>query len=491
MTISDFINSVKLCENRTDFLKFTNNNLSNIEDIFYNSNFNDLKKIKLDFSDLIYYLLEKDLIQLNDKDQSVRGFIIILGDFYDRFRLRDSINMIFDYTPSSSVKNRLKASIKYNNFNSIEQFNGQFDQVLDLLNNSFVEDDLGYRARISLVGFYIHSKKVLQDKYQLKFIEFANLFNIKQNQYPILQNGNIQKIVKDNIYSDIEKLEKEVIDFHDVEYLKNNYSNISIPDDPKGIIEEVSSYAQAFKNSQTKNFTSIQKLSHDYGELNDHNYYRLERGTAIINEQNLLNQYIHSYGKMHQAKLAEGYDKLPWNNLAKLNFGCIDWGCGVGLASIVLHEYLIKNRINVSKLLLIEPSILALQRALMHTRQLLHFNEVFALNKDLESLMSQEINLVPDQEYSTINLFSNILDVPQFSINNLINKITKTMVSPDLEHYFICISPNIDDLRNNRIESFYNYFSNNYETKLFSDREHKIGHWTRYEKIFSVIILNN
>ena len=95
MTISNFITSVKLCENRTDFLKFTNNNLSNIEDIFYNSNFNDLKKIKLDFSDLIYYLREKDLIQLNDKDQSVRGFIIILGDFYDRFGLRDSINMIF------------------------------------------------------------------------------------------------------------------------------------------------------------------------------------------------------------------------------------------------------------------------------------------------------------------------------------------------------------------------------------------------------------
>ena len=50
----------------------------------------------------------------------------------------------------------------------------------------------------------------------------------------------------------------------------------------------------------------------------------------------------------------------------------------------------------------------------MHTRQLLHFNEVFALNKDLESLMSQEIDLVPNQEYSTIHLFSNILDVPKF-----------------------------------------------------------------------------
>ena len=65
------------------------------------------------------------------------------------------------------------------------------------------------------------------------------------------------------------------------------------------------------------------------------------------------------------------------------------------------------------------------------------------------------------------------------------------MVSPDLEHYFICVSPNIDDLRNNRIESFYNYFSNNHETKLFSDRESNIGSWARYEKIFSVKIINN
>ena len=80
-----------------------------------------------------------------------------------------------------------------------------------------------------------------------------------------------------------------------------------------------------------------------FGELNNDNYNRLERGTAIIKDQNLLNQYMHSFGKMHQAKLAEGFDKLPWNNLAKLDFGCIDWGCGFGLASIVLHDYLIKK----------------------------------------------------------------------------------------------------------------------------------------------------
>lgn len=485
MTISEFLSGFSSCNNRTDFLKFTKNNLSKIEDIFFNSNFNDLNSKKLKFSDLIFDLDLEGFIKTNNEDKNVKGFIIILSDFYDRFRLRDSINMIYKYTPSSSARTRIKASIKYHNFESIDQFSSQFDQVLDLLNNSFVEDDNGYRARISLVNFYLHSKKVLQEQYQMKFIEFANLFKTKQDQYLILQNDNIQNIVNDNIDSDVEKLEEKIIDLHNVEFLKDNYNNISIPIEAEGIKEEVSSYTKAFKNSQTKNFETIRKLSIDFGDLNDDNFNLLNRGTAIIDNQNLLNQYMFSLGKMHQAKLIEALDVLPWNNLAELNFGCIDWGCGVGLASIVLHDYLIRHRINISKLLLIEPSMVALQRALMHTMQLSQFSGVAALNKDLESLSSEEINLFPN---STIHLFSNILDVQKFSINNLNNKIIKTMVSADSIHYFICVSPNIDASRNNRIESFYNYFSNNYETKLFSERESNIGNWKRYEKIFSVKI---
>ena len=133
MTINEFLSSLSSCGNKAELIKFTKHNLSNIEDIFFNSNFNDLKSKRLKFSDLIFDLANKELIDFNEDDKSIKGFIIILSDFYDRFRLRDSLNMIYNYIPSSSVKTRVKASKKYHDFDSMDYYNSQFDQVLELL----------------------------------------------------------------------------------------------------------------------------------------------------------------------------------------------------------------------------------------------------------------------------------------------------------------------------------------------------------------------
>ena len=82
----------------------------------------------------------------------------------------------------------------------------------------------------------------------------------------------------------------------------------------------------------------------------------------------------------------------------------------------------------------------------------------------------------------TLHLFSNILDVEFFRLDReFLEKISSSQKGLN---YFICVSPNINDKRNARLDMFYRYFNANFETKLISDRDNSIRNYKRYEKVF-------
>ena len=95
-------------------------------------------------------------------------------------------------------------------------------------------------------------------------------------------------------------------------------------------------------------------------------YHDLDRGKGILDDEPHLNMYLHSFGKMHKAKLDVAFDAIP--NFAQLlseDFEIYDWGCGQGTATICLLDYLSSYKIT-PKLLninLIEPSKAAVKRA--------------------------------------------------------------------------------------------------------------------------------
>jgi len=105
------------------------------------------------------------------------------------------------------------------------------------------------------------------------------------------------------------------------------------------------------------------------------------------------------------------------------------------------------------------------------------------MNRTIESLHEEDIFV--EHRNITLHLFSNILDVPRFDIHTLCETIQKNIGSANWKYIFICVSPYIDDLRNQRIESFYQWWSDNYTTVLISSRQGNMGKWTRYEKVFS------
>jgi hypothetical protein len=164
---------------------------------------------------------------------------------------------------------------------------------------------------------------------------------------------------------------------------------------------------------------------------------------------------------MHKAKLQSALEVLP--ETFESNISIIDWGCGQGFASMVsLEKY---GNANISRIILIEPSELAIKRAALHCKKYCPEMPLKTICKKLDNLTENDFNIL--QSDVTIHLFSNILDFDGYSQNHLIDLIEQTQVG---ENYFVCASPYIDPIKTERLESFMRHFENNNDSfKLLLD----------------------
>lgn len=190
-------------------------------------------------------------------------------------------------------------------------------------------------------------------------------------------------------------------------------------------------------------------LLKEYGiEESDQVWESLGHGTAIIDNKKQLNQYLYSYGKMHHRKLTDAYaelfkdlkDNTKFNNSTQIEI--IDYGCGQGIASIILLNIFEKFNFpieNISKITLIEPSQLALERADFFLNK---SAKIVKINKYLDDMNTSDIETADSAV--KIHLFSNILDMKEgdeygehFSLETLSNNIKSSQSD---ENYFICVS---------------------------------------------------
>ncbi|MFD1315241.1 DEAD/DEAH box helicase [Namhaeicola litoreus] len=198
---------------------------------------------------------------------------------------------------------------------------------------------------------------------------------------------------------------------------------------------------------------AINDISHLNKSVRDQNYEALKRGTAIIETHDLLCQYLYSFGNMHKAKLKDAFTKLPPSVLEN-EFEIIDWGCGQGLGTINLFDYLSEKRIKnkVQGITLIEPSKMALERAVLHTEAYVKDPDLIkTYNTNFEMLKPDQIKI--KSGHPVIHIFSNILDVAQIDLKYLANLVDGAVVS---ENYIISVGPL--NPTNRRIDAFYKYF---------------------------------
>jgi len=131
-------------------------------------------------------------------------------------------------------------------------------------------------------------------------------------------------------------------------------------------------YELEIQNLKTPSFEKIRRIACEqlkenfsHQEIKDL-YDELNRGTIVIEREELLRCYFLAFGNKHQAKIHTALSKIQ--NLIEIvrgEYSIIDWGCGQGLATVCMFDYMLNQNVTnaVKKIILIEPSELALKNS--------------------------------------------------------------------------------------------------------------------------------
>lgn len=479
-----FKQDIAALKNQNDFSDYLESCFVELEEYLLHISDEEIQKVKFDFEDLLYDLLDWKLIQ-KQNSKIINAFLILLSEKFLQTSFIGAITIIIDYLPEGSTKTRLEASKLYLKVNDISKdYVNRCDPILTLLDRSAHIDEYHTNAIRTFLSFY-QSALIQFQRIQNESLakSLANTLKSSQSKYAFLQDALLGHLF-DKItlipIQDALALVSETL--HALTPRKIQCVSTSV-----GIAKEESAYAQTLYALANPSFNAIRDVTfkqlQNIGDTQEL-YDRLIRGEAIIDDPDLLYKYFVSFGGKHKSKLYSAYDEII-GRIKDEAFNIIDWGCGQGMATMVLLDYARQrgHQLDIRNITLIEPSSLALSRALLHL-DVLKQNEyhISAINSDFDCLDGDD--LVCENSYKTLHLFSNILDVENFSLDmDFMKKVSQTIKSDSV---FVCVSPNRNDKLNNRLDLFYNYFDENFDTKLIASRDDMIENATRYEKIFEV-----
>ena len=481
---TQFTQSLKSIKTQTELSKYLESCFVDLEGYFNTLKSEELNELKFEIEELLYDLEDHQLI-LHDNAPIINAFLILLAQQFEQAGLIGAITNILNYLPQCGVKNRLEAAKLYLKVNDISKdYFNQFHKILMLISTSVCEEEVQHNA-INALGLYYLT--ALAQFTRVKSSALANqlkdLFISHKEQYPLLKNPLIQEIVSqisiENYTAEISSVKEKM------DSLTPSISSCHLA--LASVKMEEGVYAQKLHSLSQPSFDKIREIAFSYiKSIGDSEilYEQLLRGEAIIDTVDLLYKYMVSFGAKHKIKLYSAFDAVA-DKLYGETVNVIDWGCGQALASVTLLNYIEEKHINltVKNICLIEPSSLALSRALLHV-DIFKINpiNVVGINSNLDCLKQEELFF--DKNCKTIHLFSNILDIEGFTLNtDFFHKVSSTLQNDSL---FVCVSPNINDKRNTRLDLFYKFFDENYDTTLISARNNDISGHKRYEKIFDV-----
>jgi len=353
------------------------------------------------------------------------------------------------------------------------------------------------------------SKITIEAEYKSVLVEFERL---KEE----IKSLNTQRENLQNVIVNPEIQERQIIQLIDnktdskipIEQDNSVFAKIQKP--KKKIVNKTEKDTLYAKNlfSISKNFWSIYEYNVDTFRSQiprkdwGHYWNKMAHGFAILSEENTLLTYFAFYGGSHHYKLLYLLDKF-FSDVTQLqidvNIEIIDYGCGQALATTCLLDYLKHNslpNLTIDTITLIEPSEIALSRGILHINHVnldSHKINIKSINKQLQDLNKNDLYTL--NKNIKLHIFSNILDVPGFEINNLANTIRESQSGIN---YFVCVSPT--DLQN-RIQQFFNFWNQDgcpmeeiqlssddlyHETWRFKSDKFQLNKIHRVQKLFYV-----
>ncbi|MCU4564479.1 hypothetical protein [Acinetobacter sp. WU_MDCI_Abxc222] len=210
----------------------------------------------------------------------------------------------------------------------------------------------------------------------------------------------------------------------------------------------------AIRNDQiTEENISFNLVRQIAGNENDSQVWcSLGYGRNILVSCEQLDQYLYSYGPMIQSQWTQICEGLT---IDEGNITLLDYGCGQGLASLLLLDCVQEEfRYNVSQLILIEPSDIALTRA-EHIVQICYPNaRIRRVHCNFDSVTNGDLQTNNDD--IKIHLMSNVLDIDGFDHFELVSKLGEAKGV----HYFIAVSHDRDFLGGTaRLKGLYEAFN--------------------------------
>lgn len=166
----------------------------------------------------------------------------------------------------------------------------------------------------------------------------------------------------------------------------------------------MSNFVQIFKERRNISFvgmrdTAISLLPIDRTRRNKL-YDDLERGKGILDDDDHQNMYLYSFGKMHKAKLDMAFNSMPVADVFCKEVEVFDWGCGQGIATICLLDFLNEKHIatNIKQIYLVEPSSAATKRASDVIKCYNPSYNVSAIIKDFDSLEASDFYYIKNNK---------------------------------------------------------------------------------------------
>ncbi len=457
--------------------------------LFYNLHNSSNANLNLEINDIREFIETKRLFlnRLDFSSNTNKSFISILFDLAERFGLLCIVGI-----EDTLVRNDLylgerrdAAKLFLLNIRSNDDYIHRFDQISSLLQSSIeTEEDSDKDVLVTFINYFA---KIVRDT-STEYVEALKqliLSSRKDGVNIFLQSNYITRLIEFN-YTNLGSAYEQIHNLID-EIYERNFVTIPTPEVASVLlIETDTSYANQLSHS-TFSFDNIRNIAVSNSTWDSK---LIHRGVDPLQSEGEMFIYLKSFGKMHKAKINSCLSFFPWNQIEN-TVEIIDWGCGQGLASVVLNEYLksLETDIEISKLILIEPSIIGIKRAALHV----HFGSITdnikTICKGFNSL--EEGDLLTDNSSIKIHLFSNVLDIGEnfYSQKYLIDIIKKTQKGTN---YFICASPYLPDFQTLRIENFVNSFRASPTFEMIKSIDNRKGtwiySWSRVIRIFKVTL---
>ncbi len=250
-------------------------------------------------------------------------------------------------------------------------------------------------------------------------------------------------------------------------------------------IEKGTNYAYTVERMKEINFRSLRSVSVEFTkrlpvELSSELYTNIQHGVCQLQSEPELNMYIHALGLMHEAKLQYAFERLSDDFINHQTIDIIDYGCGQAIGTICYADFVRKKGSSqqVRRVVLIEPSEIALKRAALHVSCFFPQAEIVTQLKGFDDL--EEDDLCVDEETPTLHIFSNVIDLADdyFDLERFVGLINQCSIG---DNHYLFIEPYFDyEEKDGRLERFIDLLdADAYYSKTFAKGTFVEGHdWT-------------